>query len=489
MTLSRRTALKLMSVGAVTMFTGHVRAAQNGLVTRRSLTNMSIDDPAISAYRDFVGLMQSPQGLPANVNWLAFSQQHGDRIRGYKYCPHGDWYFLPWHRAYTLMYEKAVQTLTHHSEFAMPYWNWTEVRDYPEAFANPEYRGKPNPLYVPNRNKLVGKYALDEYIVGQSVMDQIYSETIYEIFGTSRNPNQTDTDPKWVVMGGGSQGILESTPHNLVHNNIGAFMPTPGSPRDPLFFMHHGNIDRIWATWNALGRENSNDPLWLGMTFPSNYIKPDGTLYSANVKELQNINDLGYTYDYLPSPDGRTPNTNRESRILALLHSRPGAAVAGVQRFGGANTFAATPLKALDRQWTMSDAAIKSLTAANGGGTEVLALIQDIKIGEHVTAFRVFVNRPDVTESVPNTDPHYVRTIAFLDHTGGHADTDAHGMAGQKQLPSVVVNLTGTLQRLYGSRRLEAGKVSIQLVPVPAAGVALEAVGTVVPASLEIVVL
>jgi tyrosinase len=492
-TLPRRTALKLMSVGAVTVFSGNVRAAQSGLITRRSLTNMPIDDPIISTYRDFVGMMQPPAPtLPQNINWLQFSLQHGNYdTEQYKFCPHGDWYFLPWHRAFTLMYEKAAQTLTHNPDFAMPYWNWTEMRDYPEAFANPQYKGKPNPLYIENRNALVGQHALTDSIVGQPLMDRIFRETVFEAFGTTRNPDQTDTDPSWVVRGGGYQGPLENKPHNQVHNRIGVFMPTPGSPRDPLFFMHHSNIDRIWAHWNALGRKNSSDPLWLNMTFPDNFIKPDGTLYSATVKDLQNISDLGYTYDFLPAPDGRTPDAARDTRLLAILHSRPGAAVAGAERTGGVNRLPATAARALHREWTMSDASIKSLATptATGSGTEVFALIRDIVIGERVTGIRVFVNRPDVTASVPDTDPHYVTTVAFLSHEGGHTGADIHGRPAQKQLPSAIVNLTDTLRHLYGFRRLHAGKLTIQIIPVPAPGVALQSIGAVVPASVEIVVL
>ncbi len=139
----------------------------------------------------------------------------------------------------------------------------------------------------------------------------------------------------------------------------------------------------------------------------------------------------------------------------------------------------------------MSEAAVKSLgaPAPGGGGTEVYALIRNIVIGEHVTGIRIFVNRPDVTPSVPNTDPHYVTTVAFLSHEGGHAGAGAHGGAHQKKLPSTIVNLTDTLRRLYGFRRLKAGTLTLQLIPVPAAGVALQTVGKVVPGSVEIVVL
>ena len=52
----------------------------------------------------------------------------------------------------------------------------------------------------------------------------------------------------------------------------------------------------------------------------------------------------------------------------------------------------------------------------------------------------------------------------------------------------MLVNLTTTLKRLYGFRRLKPGEISIQLIPIPASGIGLESVGTVLPASVEIVV-
>ncbi|WP_254772641.1 tyrosinase family protein [Nitrosospira multiformis] len=58
-------------------------------------------------------------------------------------------------------------------------------------------------------------------------------------------------------------GVLEGQPHNRVHNcvggiftdpkgnttNNGGFMQANLSPVDPLFFLHHANIDRLWDVW------------------------------------------------------------------------------------------------------------------------------------------------------------------------------------------------------------------------------------------------
>ena len=44
---------------------------------------------------------------------------------------------------------------------------------------------------------------------------------------------------------------LEIPLHNTVHRFVGGDMMTSASPNDPVFFLHHCNIDRIWASWQA----------------------------------------------------------------------------------------------------------------------------------------------------------------------------------------------------------------------------------------------
>lgn len=497
---SRRTILKAaVTAGAVTVFSGTLGGlsafAKSTLRVRRSLHNMSLDDPDLATYRDFVGIMQGKDQSQV-VSWLGFANQHGSLDDGFKYCPHGDWYFLPWHRGFVLMYENAARQFTGNNNFAMPYWNWTADRLMPQAFTDKTYKGKPNPLYVPNRNTLTGPNALTDAIVGPDVMKKIYAETNYEIFGTSRSVDnsvtpplvQNDLDPKWVPMGGGNQGTMERTPHNLVHNNIGAFMPTAASPRDPIFMMHHGNIDRIWANWSALGRKNSTDPLWLNMPFTNNYIKPDGSFYTQVVKDMQSTDAFGYRYDDRPStPDNKVVDPMRSQHLLSLFSTAAGANVAeSMQRIQAVNTASATTLKPLSTSLQLKSSTLKNVTGklqSAARAQEVFALIKNIKIGNDVASIRVFVNRDNVAFDVPDTDPHYVTTLGFLTH----AASDAH--QAHKSLPSAIVDLTDTLKKLAGLGRVSSDTVSVQLLPVPKPGVTLEKAGAVVPASIEIAVI
>jgi tyrosinase len=479
---TRRTLLKAAAAGTASAFSGVVpglRAwAAQPLRVRRCVNDMKDGDPDLETYRDFVGIMLArPASNP--VSWIGFANQHGDE-QDVKFCPHGDWYFLPWHRGFVMMYERAASVLTKNPRFAMPYWDWTTLRDYPPAFAAPTHKGKPNPLYVKGRKRL-GRRVLTDKIVGKPVMDAVYRETVYEAFGTSRNPDQDNLDAHWVTAGGGYQGTLEGTPHNTVHNDIGVFMPEMNSPRDPIFFMHHGNIDRIWATWNALGRANSSDPMWLDMNFQDNYIAPDGSTYSHAVNELLDTQPFGYTYDRMPpKAPPMLRATRRDADMRALFNPKEAAQP---QRIRVSNPAPATPGAPLSIPFPLRDETLLRAPppGAEAGGKEIVALISRIELSDAVQEIRVLVDHPAPSAQVPDTDPHFVAHVSFLRH-GRHG---AHGHA----LPSAIVSLTATLRNLAANGEAPSDQVTVQLVPVPKPGVPESAVAKAVPAVVEIAIL
>lgn len=495
--VTRRVLLKAgLGAGAASVFSGAVGGlaafAQSGAVVRRSLHGMALDDPDLETYRDFVGIMQArDQNDP--VSWLQYSLMHGRYGGGYRYCPHGDWYFLPWHREFVLMYERAARALTGNAAFAMPYWDWTVDRVMPQAFTDPSYKGKPNPLYVSGRTLNTSNWPLPDAWVGADVLkNRVYAETNFQLFGTSKNPRQDSLDMAWVVRGGGVQGFLEGTPHNLIHNAIGAFMPTAGSPRDPIFFMHHGNIDRIWANWNALGRSNTVDMtpsdrnLWLNMYFDKNYISPTGALYGAYPRDLQDTRALGYTYPGLPQPDGLLPDQKRDAQLLSILGAE-GGKIENLLVLPAANTEAATLRAPLVKRVRMSTAMQAEVVDSGAGpvdGVEVFALIREMAVGPDVSSVRVFVNDDAVTANTPSSDPHFAGEIGFLAHPEGAGGHEGH----EKAPPSAMIELTDTVRALSKRGLLGGDQLSVQLVPVLRDGARDGAGARVVPAAVEIIV-
>src|SRR5258708_38265892 len=73
-------------------------ACQRPMRVRHDINDVNFGAPAAEAYREAVGKLKAlPSSDPRN--WSQLANIHRD------FCPHGNWYFLPWHRAYLLAFE------------------------------------------------------------------------------------------------------------------------------------------------------------------------------------------------------------------------------------------------------------------------------------------------------------------------------------------------------------------------------------------------
>lgn len=472
-----------------------IEALLQGVPKRRTLNGMPLNDPIISAWRDAVEQMQTKLPSSNPFNWTRLAEIHGTPTRFNK-CPHGNWYFLPWHRAFLTMYERKVRELTKYNDFAMPYWDWTSSPTLPAAFAQPTYLGKKNYLYVSTRT-LSGP--IPPQFVGPAVITKIMGESPYEAFGTTRPRGQNSLDQKWITTRTGAQGTLEGTPHNNVHNLLGGYMPGTQSPLDPIFMMHHGNLDRLWAAWNAAGHGNSPDKLWTDMPFTSNFWNNDGTPWSPKVSDLYVPERLGYTYGLTQTStrlmSAKRPFHARVENLFALPPTASGGD--GIQLFRTAVTRRATATRPLAVPVTVPPAALARLAAWDGpaAGEELLGLTQDrmeetplprviavirniTYTGERNTHFRVFLNARNLSQATPITDPSYVGTFAFI----GSSEHAEHG----EGRPSVIVDLTDAIGRLHAPGTPLPDQLTVQLLPVPLPGRAASSAGTAQPEAIEV---
>ncbi len=502
MTISRRKILLhgcAIGAGAIAaQIPGVVALAQGQSPQRRSLGDLQLNDPIVQAWRDGVAQLKQTPASKA-ISWANFAAIHGN-ANAFNLCPHGNWYFLPWHRAFLLMYERTVRQLTGHNDFALPYWDWTADRQLPAAFTQPTWNGQPNPLYELQRS-MSPTDSLPDEIVGQGVIATILGETPYETFGTSRPSGQDSLDQSWINCEGcGVSGTLEATPHNNVHNIVGGLMGGTQSALDAIFMMHHCNIDRIWAVWNV-NNQNSNDPLWTDMTFQNNFYNPDGSFYSPKVSDLYTPETLGYTYGLAPLPAAAVaPAVMALGDKIKTLFATPNvSSAAGIKTFTAPNVQQATarankPLDiavAVDRN--LLTAVARRAPAAAGSelldsntareraasGPRALAFIRDIAVTQHKnTLYRVFIDCDYLSQGTPISDPHYIGTFGiFGDHQG-------HG--GKPALkPSIVLDLTSAIKRVYGSATELPGRIRIQILPVPNTSTA-GPTGTAAPGRVEV---
>jgi tyrosinase len=166
---------------------------------------------------------------------------------------HGAPGFLSWHRAYLLDLERELQIID--ASVALPYWRF----DQPAArLFTPEFLGQTNPFgtVILGPANLLQQWVVDSLPgisrrpragvdpvgVGGAVIDQAATLAL-------GGPNAIyDIGP-----GFGGFERMEGNPHGSAHTSWTGWIQNPGTaPRDPLFFLLHCNVDRLWATWQWL---------------------------------------------------------------------------------------------------------------------------------------------------------------------------------------------------------------------------------------------
>lgn len=483
MTISRRRVLLqggVIGAGVIaTGLPGRLALAQGqGVPIRKSIHTLTWDDPIVRSLGNGVGLMKSIVA-DSPFNWASLANIHKQT------CPHGNWYFLPWHRGYTVMYERLIRFMTGNDQFALPYWDWTTNPIPPAIFTSPTTPdGKTNTLFEPTRT-WPATQPFPANVVGPAVLSQILGSPTYETFGTGMPAGQSDLDPSWIRRGTGARSVLEANPHNTVHNRLGGYMPTMLSPLDPIFLMHHGNIDRIWAQWNRTGGVNSTNMLWNNMRFTNNFWTAQMTpgYWSPLVWDLYYPSSLGYAYDGLPEQRQR----DASPAIVALDNKLRGAfsaqgAVEGVTSYVAANTagdigVATKPLeltvtvdaarlgnvvrfktakKKSTKRELATAAAIAARREAKAAGPLVFAILREVTVtGADTTEFRVFVDLDGLSQQTPVSVPNNVGNFGvFNDHGGSH------------DKPSFLLDLTEALQRVHGNKAAPQGRIRVQILPV-----------------------
>ncbi|KAG8694638.1 hypothetical protein FRC09_009719 [Ceratobasidium sp. 395] len=166
--------------------------------------------------------------------------------------------FLPWHRWFLYLRGQDLKDCGYAGP--TPYWDWTidsgklatsdiwdpttgfggngNTRTNEHCVEQGPYANFQNQLSYPNRHCLARRF--NNGNVRNSVLGTMqgsqYSSTMVQQVMSNKDYNAFSND-------------VEEIPHDSIHNVISGDMAAAFSPNDALFFLHHQNIDRIWAKW------------------------------------------------------------------------------------------------------------------------------------------------------------------------------------------------------------------------------------------------
>ncbi len=278
--------------------------------------------------------------------------------------------FLPWHRQFLWEFEQELQKID--PSVTIPYWDWTDPQALTvildENFLGPNGTGKTIEIpgygtftggpvtsgaladWTLNENihfdpinmtslgtKLIRFVALppcETYPIPKAEVEQLMSFNNYEVFNAIIEGalvlKQGKYVPGWALHAyahsiiGGSLVDEIRPPDRVPHQTkiLGTMDSIPSSPYDPIFWLNHSNVDRLWAEWQDNGHtgkqfypsakmpfgHNLNDPMWPWdgrLSKPGDYglgnivslftnIQLEKTVTPADVLDFRK---LGYTYD------------------------------------------------------------------------------------------------------------------------------------------------------------------------------------------------
>lgn len=279
MTISRRAALGSGAALMAGLAAGPVLGQTASHRIRRGVSSLSEHSDDVVAFRDGVEEMKRLRGSD-RLSWAWQTNIH--RLR----AEHGNGHFLPWHRLELAHLERIIGALTDHKAFALPYWDWQGDRFLPEWITRPG-----SSLY--ERRRAPGVESLD-FNKARWSADSRFANVVSDSF---------------TAFAGGprSAGNVELYGHNHVHMLIGGKQPGPlglmsraeTAAGDPVFWLHHCNIDRVWATWHRNVGPAVYPKEWADREL-GGFVGPQGQDTGPwRVGGVVETRSLGYSYDAL----------------------------------------------------------------------------------------------------------------------------------------------------------------------------------------------
>jgi polyphenol oxidase len=274
---------------------------------------------------------------------------------------HYSWVFFPWHRFFLYFHERILAKLLNDDTFALPFWEWDNqspepplANSIPEVYVNPTYQNKESSLYDVNRNPCAyPPNVMDLQLVTecrpqtpgfQAAIRGSNNRLMYNQVVTGAPVNRLFFGEAYRLEGwpGLGAGTIEGFPHGTVHDWTGdpsAKYPTSDmgnfrySAYDPIFYAHHGNIDRLWDLWKSLPgdyRNDLTDPDYLNTEFL--FYNENGDLVKVKIAQALDIgNSLRYNYENVSNSwlqdgsDAAFPSCYpaSKSEINKLIHNTP----------------------------------------------------------------------------------------------------------------------------------------------------------------------
>ena len=386
---------------------------------------------------------------------------------------HFSWFFMPWHRLYLYFHERILASLLGDPSFALVYWNWDNqiLSNDTDHIGNnmPRYFTiKDTPIFDAKRDRdhtpaseLV-RINVVSNVTTTDTPEEIAQENLNILYQSLVTANTAD-----MFMGGAYRqgtdlsnasvidaplgGSLELNVHSGIHywtgdpnrklrSDMGVFTT---AARDPIFYAHHANVDRLWDVWTTLPGGCRKDPT------DEDYLEAEFLFYDENqnlvkvkAKDALDLSKMGVSYEAATEGDDLWKNFdpkptagNEGSQVQYAIDKM------GVKEVSAAldNTAKAITLSSNFTALVKLPTKNTSSNKSDDEQVDEVLVIQGVDMSrEDYVNLKVFVNMPTVDTKTAIYTAEYV----------GSATIVPSPEAGKRLFTNVKMELGDNLKRL-----------------------------------------
>jgi tyrosinase len=395
-----------------------------------------------------------------------------DQAKYWNKCQHSTWHFLSWHRGFLLYFERicgaAIVKLGGPKDWGLPYWNYSDTTNpnaakVPPAFLPSKTGGKDNPLFAPGRERGTPGFPP---INPAEVSLKCLKRARFIGADDGGSPGWGGPETGFSHLGGWAYGACEKTPHGDIHMAVGGkggwILDPESAGLDPLFWLHHCNIDRLWEVWR--GRQpNTGEPTssaWLDFPFDAHDEKGAPVTYRA--RTLISTVANGYKYQDVSDPlPGLRPTilAGVAAPTAADIGPRPSAELAGATDapipLGEGKSSARIAIGAPSRNILASDDRRENRLFLN---------VENITGSDPGGSYLVYVNVPEGEDPEDYPD-HMIGTLPLFGIGAASRKDDKHGGGGL----TIVLEMSELADQLEGEGEWNESEVNVDFVPLSGA--------------------
>lgn len=378
-----------------------------------------------------------------------------DQDRFWTRCQHSSWFFLPWHRMYLHHFEKIVAAEIERQggppNWALPYWNYSDpnAQLLPPAFRK---QNGPNALYVAARDPdcNAGRSFFQSRDVNLSCLKQPDFNSPPQGGSSSFGGPITKFN-----HGQGPIGDLEGTPHGSMHVAIGGdgwMSAFNTAALDPIFWLHHANIDRLWEVWlrdtthkNPVGND------WL-TSVPFEFHDLNGQVVSMTPSQVIDTRAAPLLYEYDDTPALPAVAAGVKMAVKKAMAAKPQMVGATAESFNVEDT-------------THAEFTVRAPPALAAGARRkarrYFLNIENLTATDRAGAYDVYLNVPK-GDDPKNHDELFVGRMPLFGLVEASRDEGEHAGSGLHY----VLDITDFVTRL--GRAWDWKKVRVSFVPARA---------------------